>query len=549
MTSVEPGNPAPSAPGWRMLTCMWDAFSAAGEWPIFQFVSARVFRDEEPDPRDIYIELSERGFVRPHVRPERAFEVRSDTRGSITLKGLMFIADAQPDLGRFVSSVRYLGARAASFQPSNPTTLEHLTISSEEIRLSLPLGASGAEMQRQLAFFREYAHQLWTGLSGPDADGRWSITLNIEYARHFRHIQTLIEFLEVQQTINERNTPVLEPPLRLDQFAVAQEAEPILGSTAVRVAEEHDPDLPAVLIAAQVLEENIEDLRRRVARAVDKRVFWVDLLVWNIFDVHKAALQGSQAYKPVADAYRSFRELNEEVPEARLGTPIPDGEIDHLQAQLGILAHASETLNTLAADLRIGARPQRASGHTSAPPSSTDGDRAGHPTAFISWAHGDADWQDTILAFAHRLRELGIDCDVDLFHLHDHDVNWATYGATAIKASDFVLIASSSTYKQRWEGTNDPTSGAGAAREANVLKTYFDRDQATFRRRVKLVILPGSNGEDVPDELYSAFARFELKSLSDEDFEPLLRTLTQQPAFPRPPLGPIAPLPPRFGRK
>ena len=88
----------------------------------------------------------------------------------------------------------------------------------------------------------------------------------------------------------------------------------------------------------------------------------------------------------------------------------------------------------------------------------------------VSWAHGEPDWQTTVALFAYTLCELGVDADVDLFHLHDPAVVWTTYGPGAIAKSEFVLIPVSAAYKERWEGTNDPGIGAGAAREANTLE-------------------------------------------------------------------------------
>jgi hypothetical protein len=74
------------------------------------------------------------------------------------------------------------------------------------------------------------------------------------------------------------------------------------------------------------------------------------------------------------------------------------------------------------------------------------------PTAVISWAHGDDGWQVTIAELAFRLRDLGIEVDVDLWHLHDPSVNWSTRGPQAIQEREFVPIPVSAAYRERWEG-------------------------------------------------------------------------------------------------
>lgn len=122
-------------------------------------------------------------------------------------------------------------------------------------------------------------------------------------------------------------------------------------------------------------------------------------------------------------------------------------------------------------------------------------------TAFISWAHDDEVWQKAIAGFALKLRELGIEADVDLFHLDKPGINWTTYGPQAIEDNDVVIIAASPAYRERWEGRGDPRQGAGAAREANVLKTLFNENQETFLHKVKVVVLNSMKTQDIPAEL------------------------------------------------
>jgi SEFIR domain len=169
-----------------------------------------------------------------------------------------------------------------------------------------------------------------------------------------------------------------------------------------------------------------------------------------------------------------------------------------------------------------------------------------NPTALVSWAHDTPAWQRTMVEFAVLLRQSGVDADIDLFELHNPNINWSTWGTDAIERNEFVLLAVSANYRKRWEDHGDPTEGAGAAREANVLKTLFDRDRNAFYYKVKIVILPGATIQDVPAELGAAAQRFELREISASSLEDLLRTLTRQPAFPRPQLGPVPVLPASF---
>jgi hypothetical protein len=181
-------------------------------------------------------------------------------------------------------------------------------------------------------------------------------------------------------------------------------------------------------------------------------------------------------------------------------------------------------------------------------PESGGPDRDGRPapSVFVSWAHGSETWQRTIADFAVRLRRLGIAADVDLFELHNPEVNWATYGPGAIQENEFVILAVNEAYKERWEGTSAPGTGAGAAREANTLKGLFNEDQHAFYRKVKIAILPGAEKTDIPVELKATAQYFQIDSVSDAALDDLLRTLTGQPAFPRPAVGEVPVLPPKF---
>lgn len=174
------------------------------------------------------------------------------------------------------------------------------------------------------------------------------------------------------------------------------------------------------------------------------------------------------------------------------------------------------------------------------------------PSALVSYSHRDRGWtrrqaevwRATVLGFATLLCEMGIDAELDQFHEHDLDVDWNRFGVDAVQNLDFVLLAVSSAYRERWEGRNNPTEGAGTVREVDELLGQFNEDQSRFRKRVKVVVLPGATVDDIPVQL-RGLNRFQLDELTEEAMENLYRTLTGQPAAPKPKLGPLRPMPPR----
>jgi len=173
------------------------------------------------------------------------------------------------------------------------------------------------------------------------------------------------------------------------------------------------------------------------------------------------------------------------------------------------------------------------------------------PSVFISWAHSHSswtpeqtqDWESQVAEFAATLRSLGIDADIDLFHL-DEAMDWTRFGPRRVQGSKLTLVVLSQAWAERWTGSNVPTEGAGAAAEAeaDTLRGLFNRDQAEWQKRIVLVMLPEVRPEVVPPDLQRA-TRVSVDPSDPDTYENLLRILTEQPRYPKPPLGEV----PAFG--
>jgi hypothetical protein len=143
-----------------------------------------------------------------------------------------------------------------------------------------------------------------------------------------------------------------------------------------------------------------------------------------------------------------------------------------------------------------------------------------------------------VAAFVDALREFGIDAQVDLHHLSKRGVDWTRYGARAISQHEWVLVALSHSWRERWEGSNAPTEGTGVVAEADALRSLFAVDQQLFRDKLALVTLPSAADREqlVPVGLHGVqrvdIANFQLEGLTD-----LLRLLSGQDAYPARPLG------------
>lgn len=174
------------------------------------------------------------------------------------------------------------------------------------------------------------------------------------------------------------------------------------------------------------------------------------------------------------------------------------------------------------------------------------------PSVFVSWAHRDPGWhgeqelawQTQVAKLVFTLRQRGVDADIDLFYLENATIDWTRFGPQKVAEADTVLIVMSRGWADRWEGSNQPTVGAGAVAEADQLHGLFSRDQAEWQRKCLIVMLPDVDPVVLPDGLARA-NRFSVDPYDLDSYEPLLRTLTAQPSFEKPALGDVPLLPPR----
>lgn len=169
---------------------------------------------------------------------------------------------------------------------------------------------------------------------------------------------------------------------------------------------------------------------------------------------------------------------------------------------------------------------------------------------FVSWAHTGEDWNSDeardwerrVIAFTTILRSFGIDADVDLYHSSDPSVDWTRFGQLSVDRADFIVIAYSNAWGERWRGTNAPAVGAGAVVEADTIKGILQHDQSEFQRRVLVARLPGPGRAKLPNDL-TRLNRFNIDVDDPDSFEGLLRTLTGQPIYVVPELGEMPVLP------
>ncbi|GAX37758.1 SUMF1/EgtB/PvdO family nonheme iron enzyme [Nodularia sp. NIES-3585] len=161
------------------------------------------------------------------------------------------------------------------------------------------------------------------------------------------------------------------------------------------------------------------------------------------------------------------------------------------------------------------------------------------PKVFISYSWDSPEHQQSVLALSNKLRESGIDCNLDRYEFSPPE-GWPRWMEKQIEQADFVLVICTAKYKLSYEGKKEPGQGNGVGWEGNLICQNF-YNKGTLNRKFIPVLLESGKVEDIPTPLQGTTYYF---AHNDEGYENLYRHLTNQPANEKPALGNLRLLPP-----
>ncbi|MCX4094630.1 toll/interleukin-1 receptor domain-containing protein [Nocardia sp. alder85J] len=167
----------------------------------------------------------------------------------------------------------------------------------------------------------------------------------------------------------------------------------------------------------------------------------------------------------------------------------------------------------------------------------------GGPRVFISYANDHGPHAEAVIRLWRSLIAHGIGAYLDVED-QDNRQDWPLWMQRQIDAADYVIVVASTAYRDRAEQRIERGVGRGVAHESAYLRELVYENPGNSRRFLP-VLLPGETPDGIPAFLgrYGG-TRYELRSFTAAGLEPLLRALTNQPKYPRPPLGTIPALPP-----
>lgn len=179
-----------------LLAVVATVFDEHGEWPVRQYVDAKLEQDH-------YLELDDclaatpRGLVAAAGHGE-------DSEVALRVAGLA-AAGSPSAVDRFVEALKWFVTELGGFHPTHPGTTEEVRITSEQLRSewsSRNVNVSDLDLKKLRALILlEGTH---AGFSGEGHD--WSLLLSRRVFRPYREVETIDDYLAIRSSM-ESPTP------------------------------------------------------------------------------------------------------------------------------------------------------------------------------------------------------------------------------------------------------------------------------------------------------------------------------------------------------
>jgi SEFIR domain/Effector-associated domain 9 len=154
------------------------------------------------------------------------------------------------------------------------------------------------------------------------------------------------------------------------------------------------------------------------------------------------------------------------------------------------------------------------------------------PKVFISYSHDSQSHKDRVLALADRLRDDGIDCNIDQYEQSPSE-GWQRWMLNEVEAADLVLVVCSEPYDRRFRGREEAGKGKGAIWEGGVIIQELYDTQGLNSKFIPIV-LTTDDSKFIPSPLRSAT---HYRLIAANDYDLLYRRLTNQHSTPKQDLG------------
>ncbi len=151
---------------------------------------------------------------------------------------------------------------------------------------------------------------------------------------------------------------------------------------------------------------------------------------------------------------------------------------------------------------------------------------------FVSYSHDSPRHQTRVLELSNRLREQGVNCQIDVYHEAPPE-GWPRWMLNQVEDADYVLVICTETYERRFRGKELGGKGRGAKWEGAVITQQL-YDAELHNTRFIPILLDPSDEPHIPIVLRGA-TFYDVST--DRGYLKLYRRLTAQPEIQVPPVA------------
>jgi hypothetical protein len=161
------------------------------------------------------------------------------------------------------------------------------------------------------------------------------------------------------------------------------------------------------------------------------------------------------------------------------------------------------------------------------------------PRVFISYSHDSPLHEQRVLAFAHRLRQDGMDTQIDRYVNGTPAEGWPRWMENQVEWADFVLLLCTETYYRRFRGHEQPEKGRGVDWEGALVTNEIYQDRSLTTKFVPVLLSPGE-AKFIPRPLLG-HTHYVLDT--EENYSKLLAFFVGRAGVSPGPLGPLREIP------
>jgi hypothetical protein len=209
----------------QLIRVIFEPFDASGEWPFWQYADLTLDSRYDLDAADVLASLLAAGQSAPRSqaygltwRSDSHMQPQPDTAIALTVAGLRHLAQAEPLLGAFLTTVQYLVEEQRKIVPS-PTKVVEATVTSEAIAERLLTasidGVSGPPVEAMMRKLRQlFKHEpyMYSIVHMPDpAKEEWTVRIPA-VLRAYRGIATIDDYLGLLIELTVPAVPPSPPP-------------------------------------------------------------------------------------------------------------------------------------------------------------------------------------------------------------------------------------------------------------------------------------------------------------------------------------------------